>query len=215
MREVARHFLSTENGFDIRRFYLEALERDEAQAQVAAIRGLGETGKPEDVRLVLPFLSAPEPRFRRAATYAIGKLDAEHFLPQLMQALADEKPGVSNEAKKALLPKARQQSLEEYWKLFANDKHVFVRRNALALMLRFGKWEKLPPLLLACADRDARLAGLAQHFLRAWIRNYNSSFAEPTRTNFERIQNALTRAENRVPQSIAAEIRACLKIYFK
>jgi hypothetical protein len=82
-------------------------------------------------------------------------------------------------------------------------------------MVRFGKWEKLPPLLLACGNEDKHLAGLAQHGLRAWLRNYNSSFAEPTRTDFERIQDALTRTESALPHGGAAEIRDCLKIYFK
>jgi hypothetical protein len=75
--------------------------------------------------------------------------------------------------------------------------------------------EKLPPLLLACADEDKRLAGFAQNALRAWSRNYNSSFSESTRIDFERIQDALRRAEKRIPHGAAAEIRACLNIYFK
>src|SRR5439155_9845920 len=165
--------------FDARPFYLDALERREAKTLAAAIRGLGESGGLEDAKLVSPFLNAPEPRLRRAASYAVGKLDAEHFVGPLMQTLADEMPSVSREAMKALLPNARQQSLDEYWRLFANDRRAFVRRNAITLMLRFGKWEKLPPLLLACADQDKRLGGLAQNALGAWSRNYNSSFAEP------------------------------------
>ena len=207
--------MTAASGFDVRQFYLDALERREAKTVVAAIRGLGETGKPEDARLMLAFLCAPEPRLRRAAAYAIGKLDAEHFFSQLMQTLADEMPGVSREAMKKLLPKARHQPLDEYWKVFANDERAFVRRSALALMLRFGKWERLPPLLLACADEDESLADFAQNALRAWSRNYNSSFAEPTRIDFDRIQEALHRAEKSLPRGTAAEIRACLNIYFK
>jgi hypothetical protein len=82
------------------------------------------------------------------------------------------------------------------------------------LILYFGKWQKLPPILLACADKDVRLAGLAQAALRDWLRNYNRSFAEPTRTDFEKIQDALTQAEDRLPHRAALEIRACLKDYF-
>jgi HEAT repeat protein len=215
MREVARHFLGADVGFDVRQFYLDAVKRQEVKTLAAAIRGLGETGKPEDTGIVSTFLKAPEPRFRRAATYAVGKLDAEHFVAQLTQLLVDEMPGVSREAFKALLPKARQQSLDDYWKLFTNDQRIFVRRNALALMLRFSKWERLPPLLLAFADEDKRFSGLASNALQAWSRNYNSSFAEPTRTDFERIQDALNRIEKNLPYGVAAEIRACLKIYFK
>jgi len=215
MREIAGHFLAKHADFDIRRFYVGALERGETRTMAAAIRGLGETGRPEDATLVSSFLDAPTPRFRRAATYAVGKLDAERFLSRLTEMLADETPGVSREALRALLPKARQQSLEQYRKLFANDKRVFVRRNVMALMLRFGKWEKLPPLLFACVDEDHGLVAFAQNALRAWFRNYNSSFAEPTRADLETIQDALARTQNNLPKGAAAEIRACLKIYSK
>lgn len=214
MREVARHFLTADGHFDIRQFYLDVLERREAKTLAAAVRGLGETGGLEDTSVVSEFLSAPKSGLRRAATYAVGKLDAEHFIVQLMQMLADEMPGVSREALKALLPRARQQPLGEYWKLFANDKRVFVRRNALALLLRFGKWEKLPPLLLASADEDKRLASFAQSALRDWLKNYNRSFAEPTRTDFERIQDALSHTEKYLPNGVVEQIHACLRIYF-
>jgi HEAT repeat protein len=214
MREVARCFLAADGHFDIRKFYLDAVQRREARTLAAAIRGLGETGKPEDAGVVSEFLNAPKPSLRRAATYAVGKLDAEHFVAQLMQMLADEMPGVSREALKALLPKARHQSLDDFWKLFANDKRVFVRRNTLVLMLRFGKWEKLPPLLLACADEDKLLAEIAAGAVHDWIVHYNGSYAEPTRRDFENIESALRKVHTRLPRKSVDEIRACLKIYF-
>jgi HEAT repeat protein len=214
MREVARHFLSADSMFDVRRFYLEALEVGESAPLGASIRGLGETGKAEDAALVLPFLGAPKPSIRRAAVYAVGKLNAEPFGEQLIKLLADEMPGVSREALKALTPKAKHQSLGKLWKLFASEQMVFVRRNAFILILFFGKWQKLPPILLACADKDVRLSGLAQNALRDWLRNYNRSFAEPTRADFEKIEAALAQTETKLPDRAAQEIRACLKDYF-
>jgi len=214
IREVARHFLSADAGFDVHHFYLEAMEAGDASTLGAVIRGLGETGKAEDAARVVPFLEAPKPQVRRAAVYAVGKLNAEPFGAKLIRLLADETPGVSREALKALTPKARHQSLEELWRLFTLEQRVFVRRNVLMLILYFGKWQKLPPILLACADKDVRLAGLAQAALRDWLRNYNRSFAEPTRTDFEKIQDALKQAEDRLPHRAALEIRACLKDYF-
>jgi len=207
MREVARHFLMVAGCFDARRFYLEALEHNKGRTGVAAIRGLGETGRPEDAAAVSENFNSAEPRFRRAATYAVGKLDGKHFIGPLLLMLADESPSVSREALRALLPNAHEPTLEAYWKLFANDKRVFVQRNVLVLMLRFGKWEKLPPLLLACSNEDARLSGFAQNALRAWFRNYNHSFAEPTRIDREKIQVALQSTEKHPPAGHVSGIR--------
>ena len=214
MREVARQFLSADGQFGIRQFYLQALEQRDASALGAAIRGLGETGQANDTALVVPFLEAAQPRLRRAAVYAVGKLNVELFGEKLTKLLADEMPGVSREALKALTPKARHQSLEELWKLVAQDQRLFVRQNALSLILHFGKWQKLPPILLACADGDVQLSGCAQHALRDWFRNYNQSFAEPSRADLEKIQDALRRAEAKLPQGAASGIRSCLKTHF-
>jgi HEAT repeat protein len=214
MREVARHFLSGDAMLDVRHFYLEAMEAGEARTLAAVICGLGEAGKPADASLVVPFFTAPEPGIRRAAVYAVGKLNAEPFGARLIRLLADEMPGVSREALKALTATARHQPLEELWRLFTSEQRVFVRRNALMLILHFGKWQKLTPILLACADNDVRLSGLAQNALRDWLRNYNRSFAEPTRADFEKIQDALARTEANLPCGAAKQIRACLKDYF-
>jgi HEAT repeat protein len=214
MREVARHFLTSGGSFDARRFYLEALDSHDTTTLVAAIRGLGETGKTDDANVVNQFIQASEPRLRRAAAYAVGKLDAERFGPKLTKLLSDESPGVSREALKALMPKARRQPLEEFWHIFENDKRAHVRSNALTLVLSFGKWQKLPPLLLACADSDRHLSGIAQKALRDWLSNYNRSFAAPTRDDLQKIQDALNRTESKLPHSAAAEIRGCLKAHF-
>jgi hypothetical protein len=197
-----------------RKLHPSGLRRFGSSEFAASLFGLGETGKAEDAGLVAAFLNAPKPWLRRAAVYAVGKLNAESFGEQLIRLLADEMPGVSREAMKALTPKARHESLEELWKLFAQEKKVFVRRNAFMLMLYFGKWQKLPPILLACADKDVRLSGLAQNALRDWLRNYNRSFAEPTRADFEKIHDALAHTDAKLPYGAAMQIRACLKDYF-
>ncbi len=214
MREVARHFLSADARFDVRHFYLDALKAGDSTSLGVVIRGLGETGKAEDAGLLVPFFDTPKPGMRRAAVYAVGKLNAESFGEQLIRLLADEMPGVSGEALKALTPEAKHQSLDDLWKLFASEQKVFVRRNAFKLILYFGKWQKLPPILLACADKDVRLSGLAQNALRDWLRNYNRSFAVPTRADFEKIEAALEQTESKLPDRAAREIRACLKDYF-
>jgi hypothetical protein len=99
--------------------------------------------------------------------------------------------------------------------IFAAQAHFHVRRNALTLVLHTDKWKKVPVLLKACADKDARISEQAARALHAWLQNYNSSFAEPTREDFQKISHALSQFESSLPHGFAAELRACLKIYFK
>jgi len=132
-------------------------------------------------------------KLRRAAVYAIGKLDVEGHLSTLTGLLKDEKPSVSREASKALLKKARQIPLEELEGILASSASFHVRRNALTLLLNTDKWRKIPAVLNACADEDPTISGLATRALRDWFITYNRSFAEPTRIDFERIQSVLAK----------------------
>lgn len=167
------------------------------------------------MKLIAPFLNSKLTKFRRAAIYAIGKLDVEGQLEKLVGFLSDEKPSVSREAMKALLPKSRLIQLDALEKLLASSVSFHVRRNALTLLLHTDKWKKIPALLEACADNETRIAEQASRALRDWSFNYNSSFAEPTREDYERIQSALCKVETKLPHGFTAELRACLKIYFK
>ena len=215
MRETARQFLSVAGVTDARDFYVEAVERGADRQRFAAICGLGESGKAADVSLLSTALAASLPRFRRAAVYAMGKLDVEGCLTRLTAFLSDAKASVSREALKALLPKARQIPLDELEQLLTGSANFHVRRNSLTLILHTEKWRKLPAMVAACADEDAKIAGLAARALGDWFVNYNRSFAEPTRADFERIQSVLSKFESKLPHGAAKELRDCLKVYFK
>jgi HEAT repeat protein len=215
MRETARQFLGIANVANPRAFYVEAVVHAEDKLRFAAICGLGETGSATDVNLIAPFLSSKLTKLRRAAVYAIGRLDVEGNLSTLTGLLRDEKPSVSREASKALLKKARQIPLRELEDMLASSASFHVRRNALTLLLHTDKWRKIPAVLNACADEDATISGLATRALRDWFITYNRSFAEPTRTDFERIQPVLAKVESKLPRGAAKELRDCLRIYFK
>jgi len=215
MRETARQFMAVAAVADIRTFYAEAFTRGLAAQRFATICGLGETGNASDVSLLANDLASPQTKLRRAAVYAMGKLDAEGCVTRLIGFLSDTKASVSREALKALLPKASRVPLEELESLRASDVDLHIRRNALTLILHADKWRKLPALLAACVDEETKIAGLATRALRDWFSTYNRSFAEPTRVDFERIQSALSKAESKLPHGVAKELRECLKIYFK
>lgn len=215
MRETARQFLTVAGIADVRAFYLEAIERGVDKQRFAAICGLGEVGAASDVALLSAYWDSPVTNLRRAVVFAVGRLDAEGNLKKLVGALSDTKPSVSREALKALLTKARQIPLEQLEQLVADGASFHVRRNALTIILRISKWHKLPALLNACADQDAKLAGLAARALRDWFFTYNRSFAEPTRNDFAKIESVLAKVELKLPHGAAKELRDCLKTYFK
>ena len=215
MRETARQFLDIAGVPDARVFYIEAIQHGGDKNLFAAICGLGETGSAADVKLLETWLISPLTKLRRASVCALGRLDVEGQLEKLVGFLSDEKTSVVREAMKALLSKARYIPLNDLERLLASNAGFYVRRSALTLILRADKWKKIPALLRACADKEIRLAELAARALRDWSSNYNSSFAEPKREDFERIQVALGKVEVKLPRGFAAELKTTLKIYFK
>jgi len=215
MREAARQFLAVAGIADARAFYIEAIEHGADKQRFSAICGLGEVGAASDVSLLSAYWDSPMTNLRRAAVFAVGRLDAEGNLTKLVGALSDAKPSVSREALKALLAKARQIPLEQLEQLIIGGASFHVQRNALTLILHTSKWHKLPALLNACADQDTKLAGLAARALRDWFFTYNRSFAEPTRSDFERIESVLPKVESKLPHGATKELRDCLKAYFK
>ncbi len=215
MRETAQQFLTVADVEEVRVFYADAVEHGEDKQRFAAICGLGETGVPSDVKFLTLFLNSNSTKIRRAAVYAIGKLDVEGQLEKLVNILSDEKPSVSREALKALLSKARYVPLADLEHIVASNANFFVRRNALTLILHADKWKKIPILLETCADNEPRLVEQAVKALRDWYINYNSSFAEPTQEDFDRIQTALCKFEKALPHKFADDLRVCLRIYFK
>ena len=213
MRDTARHYLELADVADVRAFYTEALRSGAESSVLSALCGLGENGKASDVCLLFDHLVSPRTKIRSAAVYALGRLDAAGNLNTLVGFLSDTKSSVSRQAMKALIPMAREIALEDLEKLVVSSANHHVKHNALLLVLHTGKWRKLPALLNACTDEDPKLARFAAKTLENWIATYNRSFAEPSRTDIERIQSALANVEGRLPHRVAVELRDCLRVF--
>lgn len=215
MREAARHFLAIADIGDVRDFYAQTLQREDKKHIFASICGLGETGSKSDVNLIIPFVGATLSRLRRAAVYAIAKLDFGEHLTTFVKCVADEKPSVSQEAYKALLKEPSAIPLEQLEQMFKDDVNLHVRRNALGLIIHMGKWRRLPTILMACVDANAQIAEMGTAALHKWISSSGRQSEAATRSDFERIQSALVSAEHRLPKNVAKLLRWQLKLDFQ
>jgi HEAT repeat protein len=215
VRELARHFMAKESGFDNRQFYQNALREEKTENVYAAICGVGETGTPDDCEMILDFLNHKEPKLRRAAVYALGRLNGEKYQMRIFTMLSDPQARVVKQAMKALLPKARLLPMQWIKDLPETDDRRVVRQAGLMLLLKRGKWERLPLLLQFCADEDPVIVSQALNAWRDWFVNYNKSFAEPTRDDFENITRALQRYGGKLSSESVREMENCLKIYFR
>ena len=209
MREIARYHLRQSDDFDVSAFYRQALRTSATPSELAiAISGLGETGTATDAGLILPYLSHPLAKVRRATVRAVCKLDGDNQIEALFAALTDERRSVTHEARETLRPRLGLLDDGTLWRLFKTAEWPHVRRDVLTLLASLPKWESIPFLIGAAADGDPLLQELASEQVRRWSSRYNSSFARPTRVQLARLEEALRMNPDDNLEAMISEWRA-------
>ena len=178
VRAIAQFYLSKSAALDVPGFYREAVMRGQPGNLPAAFDGLGETGKAEDAKLLTATLYAPRVAVRKAALAALGKLVgcAGEYLPVFVDALQDAgSPGVSRQARLVLERCVREVGSERLSAVFFGSPHLHVRRQALALINRLPKWQRVTLLveIMGRAKPEDGITRMADNFLRDWISGYN------------------------------------------
>jgi len=195
-------------GMDVAALYRAAVDGDE-RTQVGAVAGLGERGAAADAETVARFLEHAQGRVRAAAVEAYARLAREEALPILARMLGDAAPSVSRAAMRALERRRMWVDPATLEALYAPASPPHVRKNALRLMSRRGRWTGIVPVLRALCDEDARIADAARRHLRRWAQLQRSAFASPTAEEHERFRDALDQHGGCISDpALAAQLRA-------
>jgi len=189
MRELARFHLQQMGDMDFTAFYREMIQAGSHLPD--AIRGLGETGTSDDAGRLLPFLEHATIRARKAALCAIARLAGDRYAGQLFRALSDTHPGISRAAREALADRAYVLDSDELHALFTGHPCLHVRRNALLLLAKLGKWQSLPYLIRAQGVEDNQLAEVAHRLLQRWLLKSSRRFSAPTTAQLCEARQAL------------------------
>lgn len=210
IRETARFFLSELGDFDAASVYRDRLNAAVGAQLVGAIRGLGETGTAKDAERIRPLLNAGEARHRKAAIFALARIAAENFTEEFTAALADTQPGVSNEACKALLQRARRVEVDTLFYLLREDKREYVKKNAMKLIVRLDKWVSLPALIsVSCGD--SAIASRTRELLNAWLHSSTRGYARPTNQQLTAAEHAFAKASSSLDSALHRELSSLLK----
>lgn len=209
--------LSLQRGpFDFAAFYRRALAAAMRPSAVrGALMGLGESGEPNDVVLLAPFLTADGLAVRCAALRARATLEPLSMIDPYLAALRLPEPSVSREARRALQARLPQVPLPVLGALLADQKlPVHSRRNALLLVNGKSKWKRLALLLDACADPDVTIAKSAVLFIDGWCVRYNRSFLQPTPAQIAAASAAFSRVSPRLREHVR-EIGHILEVFVR
>jgi HEAT repeat protein len=101
VRELARfEWRKKEPALDFASFYRSAIDRRTGDEEVAALRGLAETGTVQDVPLFLKYAENQRARLREAAVFGLGRCDGENHRELLVKSLSDTNLGVVKTARR-------------------------------------------------------------------------------------------------------------------
>lgn len=214
VRTEARFRLRNKSGADFRQFYKDAITAERStEVLMAAIAGLAETGKPEDAKTLVPFLTHSLPKVRRTAVRCLAKVAGEEAFPGVWDRLFDRSPGASNEACKLIWRYSYRLVPSKLWELFRAPNEGHIRRNLLRLLAALPKWDSISYLIRATHDTDSSLAAQAHSYVRRWNSRYNLSQTAPTSKQVEQLEAALVDAGRILPASLVESIRFSLKAF--
>jgi len=202
IREECRYHLRKIESIDVAAFYREHLEA--GRELYSAISGLGETGRSDDDRLIVPYASHQTNKIRRSAIKALATLNAKAHLDLFMNALEDEVPNISRQALKALSRNTSMLRAAGVWELFVSSSRAHVKRNALLLIDRFSKWESISYLMRALCERDEDIVERSRRAVRDWPGSFNRDFSTPSSEQVARFRDALEKCGGLIDEQTRA-----------
>jgi len=206
VRETARFYLRGDPQVTSGEVYIRALPELTGKPLLGAIEGISDNNRPEYADVVLPF-TAPgnRSRVRQSALSVFARLSKTPSVV-LFRALSDQQPGVSKVAMHLLVKHHVFVSDVEIAELLSNpESHV--RKHALALLLRQGKWTSLRWALAALEDPQCADVELVATFVQSYEANFNSSFARPKGNEIAAILDSLSRVAEQLPTRTVEFIR--------
>lgn len=209
VRLEASYRLRNEADNDFRQVYRNAMSASQPAVLMAALAGFAETAGVEDAAELIPYLSHPLARVRRTAVECLAKLGQGEHLELFIERAQDTSPKVSSEACKVLAREVSRIDGSLVWQLLSSAPRAHVRRNMLRLATNLSKWESLVYLLRAIDLPDESLAAEAVDHVCRW----SAWYSVPSREQLALIEDALSKAAQRLPASVVDSIRFAMHSY--
>jgi len=206
VREGARYVLRKQGWHDFAGYYRNAIVAEKHLA--AAIAGIGETGKSQDVDLVLRFVESPLVNVRFAAVCAIGAIAPEDNKTVFFDCLKDMSRKVCRKAQTVLEGICLSSDVDLLRDIVASNPSPHVHSSAVAVIASLNSWETVPDLLRIAAADQPRSAEIALHSLRKRI---NCVWTSPPDDVKKAIYSALIDCSSRLGEEFVSGFSIWLK----
>lgn len=123
----------------------------------------------------------------------------------------DQFPSVSREALKGLTDKATLLGKGRLWEIFSSSSYGHVKRNALSLLEKIGKWDSIYFLVKSTSEPDQRVASRALIAIDRWLWRFNRTFPVPTPDQLTKLSSALNECGDHLDEKTREQLWFCMK----
>jgi HEAT repeat protein len=197
IRYDARYYLSKKEYTNFAKIYREAIKNPKGKNLIGIISGLGETGEPNDAKLIIDYLQHHTAKIRKISIRAVARLSAENYRELFLSFIKDS-PRVSREAVLALLQCRYQSVVRDLWDALGKGDPSYVIKNVLYLTSKLTKWESITFIIEAMASQSDVIKEIANDYLDRWLWNFNRSFTKPTNRQKEKIEFLIQTHRNEI-----------------
>jgi hypothetical protein len=210
IRSLVRFLLKKHNFTDFCSFYMRMINTK--QSLRGAILGLGEVGKKDHAKEVIPFLAHNDVSIVKAAIRALAMLDGENYKGEFVWMLNHRHVGISNAARKSLATLNYSDLKEQLYTMYKKTNYKHTQYNIALLLCSLAKWDAINYIIEFYVSReDSNLTGLGRGYFVKWIENFNRTFDSPTMIQIESIKNTLAMYGSRLEKQDVRYIEFSIK----
>lgn len=202
VREHVRFYLKRNcPDFDYRAFYKNHL----TDFTVAAIYGLGETGRGEDTTVIEKYLNDNQIAVVRAAITALMRLSGEKYAAAIIEFLADDRIGIVKTARNLII-KSGCSDYKRVMDIFRSTPYENTKQKCFSTLLTASKWQRLIFILDVLETGGKEIMESAMAALERWILSYNHSFVMANKAQTEQISDSIKRLRSKLPERMKSQL---------
>lgn len=196
-------FLFQKREFDVRGFYLQAMQ---AEADVAAVEGFCDVATKDDLPMLRELYKSASSRQRIAVARALLGHEDETLVCQM---LMDTSGKVRRLA--LLFALAHPATIDEHQrKALFNMDHFGIHRVGAQLLMAQSRWESLPWILQMLANPSPSIAREAQRRMESWLRQSRTYPITPSAKDLLRAAQAVTEVRHLLSDAQVRELQSFL-----
>ena len=207
VRGQVSYILRKHTDFDIIAYYAERLE---SPYQKICILGIGENGRAEDAKLVLPYLESPEEGSVKSTLHALSTLCGMDAGAIFWKYLLDERLVVMRAAYREIAANRITYGAKQVYEAFMAADSQVLKEKLAHLLVRERSWDRLPYVL--------RLYWFEEPVIQKILQNgaeCRSMYARISKEAAEEIRSILENGRYRIPEELRKGIEFDLKFVVK